>query len=122
MDTTLFLGEIISGFRAGRPGGNPLPATYADPLGDSFLKPLCLHALSFVRCPEGASELELSGVWFAFFALILGGRPSLATKELQGQPLGLVPKEGTVRVFNPKQTRATLQQTHLSRPLRKTVS
>ena len=39
MDTMVLLGEITSGLRAGRPGGNPLPATYADPLSDSFLEP-----------------------------------------------------------------------------------
>ena len=83
MDTMVFLGEVVSGFRAGRPGGNPLLATYADPLSDSFLEPLCLHALSFIRCQEGASELELAGVWFTFFTLTLGGRPSLATTLIE---------------------------------------
>ena len=42
-------------------------AGHADPLHDSVLKPWCLPALEVVREPQGASELEMAGLWTVIF-------------------------------------------------------
>ena len=46
-------------------------------MADAFLERACLLALACLREPQGASELELAGLWAVLY-LSLGGRASLA--------------------------------------------
>ena len=88
-DHLQWMGELSTQARGGRPGGCQLWCDITEPpMADAFLERACLLALTCLREPQGASELELAGLWAVLY-VSLGGRASLAMVLIEAGMLEL---------------------------------
>jgi hypothetical protein len=83
IDYMQWLREWATEVRGGSPGGNRLVMGVTErPVLDVFLTRLLLMCLEIIRDPQGASEVELAGVW-ATISISLSGRPAIATTLIE---------------------------------------